>query len=69
MGARGGRVWLGNLRPGISRGDLRHGLEELGVDGSNVALFHKNGGADSSAILEVLPCARCHFAKNREAER
>ena len=56
MTARGGRVWIGNLRPGISRPELKHVLEEItGIDGLGIALFHKNGGADSSAIVEVPP--------------
>ena len=56
MTARGGRVWIGNLRPGISRPELKHVLEEItGIEGFGIALFHKNGGADSSAIVEVPP--------------
>ena len=56
MTARGGRVWIGNLRPGISRPELKHVLEEItGIEGLGIALFHKNGGADSSAIVEVPP--------------
>ena len=56
MTARGGRVWIGNLRPGISRPELKHALEEIiGIDSLGIALFHKNGGADSSAIVEVPP--------------
>ena len=56
MTARGGRVWIGNLRPGISRPELKHVLEEItGIEGLGIALFHKNGGADSRAIVEVPP--------------
>lgn len=45
------RVWVGNLCHGLSRQDLWMALGDMGLDPEELAVYHKDAGANSAAIL------------------
>ena len=47
------RIWIGSLAPGLSRTVLAETLRLHGVVCGDMTIFHRNGGVDTAAVIEL----------------
>jgi len=47
------RIWVGSLLPGLSRTMFAEALRRHGVVCGDMTIFHRNGGVDTAAVIEL----------------
>ena len=47
------RIWVGSLLPGLSRTMFAEALRHHGVVCGDMTIFHRNGGVDTAAVIEL----------------